>query len=156
MFHEFKELGALRKAAQAGLYEEGVSLKLSGELQSIGENAIGGEYTGHVNGEDTKAYVIVLINPYGNGVTIIATTSLEKYTTYYKDLSIELARSVQFTKPLEPEWVADIRRLFSNGFLEHLDAGSSSDVNLGFSASYSRIESIKLCKRRVLYFRGRL
>ena len=66
----------MRTEALNGMqFDQDSSLFLSDDLQNIAPKAISGVFSGTMEYQSVKAYVIGLENPYqGVGVTIIATT----------------------------------------------------------------------------------
>ncbi len=65
--HQIKNIQSLHQELAGGLQDEGVSLMISGSLQQIGNNALAGEYSGYIQGEQAKAWGIGTLSPYGGG-----------------------------------------------------------------------------------------
>jgi len=101
--HEYTSVAQLEQEAQQGITEQnGTNLSLSGELKPLGKQGIGGEYGGTLEGKKVKAYILGLVNPYGNGVTIMAAATPEQYSEKHKQVALQLANSIRFSKPETP------------------------------------------------------
>ena len=146
--HEVKDLNILKKEAEAGLYDEGIALKKSSEFESIGKEGIGAEFEGLIQGEKAKAYVAGIINPFGSGVTIMATTTISSYNNDYKELAKKIAMSLKFSQPVEPPVTQEWRNTLSGAKLTYLNSSYSSGASYdGYStySGYSSRHEITLC-----------
>jgi hypothetical protein len=68
----------LVQEARAGLVDQnGTNLRLDGELKTFGSNAVGGMFTGTMEYQAAKGYIIGMANPQegGVGVTIISAST---------------------------------------------------------------------------------
>ena len=140
--HEYNSIETLRQEAAGGIEDEGVSLKLSGKLDAIGTNGVGGAFTGALQGQKTKAYIIGLINPHGQGLSIMAAVDSAKYTDKHKQLALSVAKSVRFSKPEAPAAVQQWKTDLMNKRLYFIYTSSSTT---GGYTGMSETEEIWLC-----------
>ncbi len=140
--HESNSLEALRQEAAAGIQDESISLQAEGALKNIGSNGIGGVFSGMVQGEKAKAYIIGLINPHGPGLTIIAITETGKYAARYEQLALALANSVRFSKSESAPAVQEWKKELMNKRLSYIYSSSSN--TFGYTGM-SEKEEIWLC-----------
>lgn len=146
----------LTDEARNGIMEEGgTSLKLVGELKNYAQNAIGGNFTGTLEGQPAKAYVIGVANPQAYGVTIMAATLKNSFTDEHQRACQEIYRSLKFSdvnlkKGLIEwkEWLSDSRLTYMNSY------SSNSYVSGGLSAGSSTKKTIDLCKKGYFKFNG--
>ena len=79
--HEARTIDTLRQEAGKGIFEEGGTvLQLAGKLEPVGDQGIGGPFSGTVEFQAAKAYVTAVINPFGNGVMVLAVTDEQNYS----------------------------------------------------------------------------
>ena len=125
-------LPAMEVEARKGISEEnGTFLQLEGELEKINNNTIGGEYKGLIEWSKCKAFMIGKVNPFGNGVTVLAATTSQMYSAEYKKLAKQVAQSIQFSKPVLPEVSKEWSETLKNARLTYMNTVSSYDG--GFS-----------------------
>lgn len=146
--HDLASVEALRANAAQGIVEEGIMLRPTGQLEGVGGNGIGGEYAGTFSGQQVKAYIVGLVNPNGNGVTIMAATEPAKYNAEYRKLALAVANSTRFSTPEKPPIVDEWKQTLRDTQLTYMDSyyssGSSYD---GYSTGggYSSKIKIDLC-----------
>lgn len=141
--HEYDSIEKLKKEADIGLSDDGMSLARSGDFESFGNNGIGAEFSGYLQGTPAKAFLLSLVNPYGQGLTIMAMTTTEMYSARYRELAADLAKSVKFYKPETPPIVDEWRQALKNTRLTYRYTYSSNTYD-----SYggtSEKEEIHLC-----------
>ncbi len=147
--HEYTSVAQLEQQARQGISEQnGTNLKLSGELETIGQKGIGGEYGGTLEGQKVKAYLLGLVNPHGNGVTIMAATTPEQYAEKHKQLALQLANSIRFSKPETLPVVEEWKQVLNNSRLTYMDSYSSNSGSFGgysTGGGYSSEVQIHLC-----------
>ena len=146
--HEENDLAALKREAEAGLRDEGVVLSKSGEFESIGAGGVGALFEGVIQGQQAKAYVIGVINPFGTGVTIISASTKESYSDAHRNLARELALSLKFSEPVEPPVTQEWRDALKGAKLTYLKSNYSSGGSVnGYStySGYSSHNEITLC-----------
>ena len=125
-------MSAMEMEARKGISEEnGTFLQLDGELEKINNNTIGGEYKGLIEWSKCKAFMIGKVNPFGNGVTVLAATTSQLYSAEYKKLAKQVAASIQFSKPVLPEVSKQWSETLKNARLTYMNTVSSYDG--GFS-----------------------
>jgi hypothetical protein len=134
--NETKSMEGLKQEARAGLAEaNGTNLQMSSTtFENIGSNGLGSEFIGTLEYQPAKAYVAGLINPHGSGVTIIAATLKDQYTSAHKSAALKVAKSIRFSKvdhgPIVKQWDEKIRgtRLtYMNSYDSGYGSGGYSD-----------------------------
>ena len=80
-------------------FDAGTMFRPSGTISTITEHSIAGEFEGTYSSSPAKAYIIGMSNPKGNGLTIVAVTTVENYTlSQYKSVAVDVMESVTFTE----------------------------------------------------------
>lgn len=141
-------LEQLKAQAQAGLNEgNGTNLQLSGTLSTLGQGAIGGEFTGTLEWQPAKAYIIGMNNPHGLGLTIISITTSEKYTDQYPGYAKAVMNSVQFRQPESKEDIGEWKEWMKNVKLTYMESYSSVSPGVDgmTGGGYSFSKEIDLC-----------
>jgi len=143
MQHQANSVDQLKQEADQGLYDEGVALTRSSDYETIGSAGIGAEFSGTIQYEQAKAYVIGLINPHGAGVTILSATSAQQYGPRYGELARSIAKSVRFYEPKKSEAANDWKSLLTDTRLTYMNTYNSSSYDS--YGGYSDKEEIDLC-----------
>ena len=147
--HQTKTIDALQAEARQGIVDQnGTVLQLEGSIESMGSTGISATYVGTIERQPAKAHVVSLINPYGTGATILATTTKDQYTDKYKQLALQVAKSIQFSKPVLPDAVKEWSETLKNARLTYMDSYFSSGASYGgysTGGGYSDKEEIDLC-----------
>lgn len=86
---------------QAGLAEEDAQLQLTSQLQSLGNNAIAGIFSGIYQKQQVKARGIGTFSPNGRGAYIIAMTLPNKFSSDLANAADAIAKSMQYFKAQE-------------------------------------------------------
>ncbi len=139
--HTSTSIEQIKTDGDVGVSEEGFQLQRSGEYESIGTNGVGAEFTGAIQGEAAKGYVVGLLNPYGSGLTILSMAESSTYSKKYKDLAITFAKSVKFSKPVVPPIANEWKTALKDTKLTYLSSYNSGGGSGGMSAR----EEIHLC-----------
>ncbi|MEM7316599.1 MAG: hypothetical protein AAF497_25995, partial [Planctomycetota bacterium] len=143
----------LKVQADGGIVDEGTLLTRSGNFDQVGDAGLGAEFKGYFNGQKAKAYIIGMVSPFGDGVTIGAITSEAQYGPKMQQLARTLADSVAFAIPKESqktkEWDSWFRGKRLTYMYSSYDSGSTyTDASGYVSSSYSGGSSttkIELC-----------
>ncbi|MEQ8303935.1 MAG: hypothetical protein RIB47_11125 [Cyclobacteriaceae bacterium] len=146
--HEVKDIELLKQEAEAGVKEEGIMLSKISEFEAVGQEGVGAEFEGMIQGEAAKAFVAAVINPFGSGVTILAAAASKSYSAHYKQLAKEIAMSLQFSEPVEPPVTQEWRNTLSGAKLTYLNSSYDSGPSYGGYSTYSSYSSrneITLC-----------
>lgn len=146
--HEAKSIQELEQAANQGISEDNVYLNKTGKLNVFGAEGIGGEFSGYMEGTEAKAYIIGVVNPFGYGVTVIAVTDVANYSVKYKKWAEQLAKSLQFRSPEEPQKTKEWKDWFNGAKLVYMKSDYSSGASYGGYSTYSSYSSrreILLC-----------
>ena len=136
-------------------------LKPVNELDIIDANTLGGAFEGTLNYQQVKAYVIGIVNPHGNGLTIIATDNVESYDqSAFTTLALNVKNSVKFSKAIvnttsasnpgasKGGSVADWKKQLSGTRLTYMNTYSSNYAGDG----YSDETQIHLCKEGYFWY----
>ena len=153
MWNEARSPEQLRNEADRGVREEGIQLIRSSDFVKIGGEGLGAEFKGRIEGEQAKAFIIGLINPFGSSVTIVAVTSEALYTDEYKELALQISDSVGFAIPQESAETQDWREGLKGKRLTYMystsDTGTSyydSSGNVyGSYSGYNTTTTFDLC-----------
>jgi hypothetical protein len=81
-----------------GLAEGTTQLSLSGELQQLAGNVVGGEYSGYFDGQQAKARCVGTFSPHGGGAYIIAASTPEAYTTELASAADAISANMEYVK----------------------------------------------------------
>ncbi len=146
--HEAKSIAELEQAAKEGIAEEGTLLNLSSSLEKFGAEGVGGEFSGYMDGTQAKAYIIGVVNPFGYGVSVVAVTDVANYSAEYRKWAEQVASSLQFRRPKEPEKTKEWKDWIRGAKLVYMKSDYSSGASYnGYStySSYSSRREILLC-----------
>ena len=91
----------VQKQMQAGLAEEEVQLQLTSQLQSLGNNATTGIFSGIYQRQQVKARGIGTCSPNGGGAYIVAMTLPQKFGSDLTNAADAIAKSIQYFKVQE-------------------------------------------------------
>lgn len=113
----------LRQQAQQGIYEEnGTMLSLTSSVESLGSDKIGGEFQGTLEGQAVRAYIVGMVNPHGDGVTVMAIAAPQEYSSIHRTLATNLVNSMQFYEAETPPVVEEWRQALQNAKLTYMDS----------------------------------
>jgi hypothetical protein len=99
--HSASSVQEVQKQMQAGLIEEDVQLRLTGQLQSLGKNAVTGIFSGTFQRQPVKARGIGTFLPNGGGAHIVAMTVPNKFGSDLENAADAVAKSMQSVKAQE-------------------------------------------------------
>lgn len=123
--HQSSSLESLRQEAMNGIVEEGLQLSIEGTPETLSPNGIAGTYRGSFQGQVVKGYAVGLINPHGQGVSILALTTPQMFTERHQQLARQIAASMRFFEaeraPIVDEW----KQALTNARLTYMDSYSS-------------------------------
>lgn len=150
-------LEQIKAQAQAGLNEgNGTNLQLSGTLNELGSGAVGSEFTGTLEWQPAKAYIIGMTNPHGLGLSIVSVTTADQYNDQYPAYAKAVMRSVAFRKPESKEDIGEWKEWMSNVKLTYMESYSSvspgADGMTG--GGYSLSKEIDLCRAGYFNYYG--
>ncbi len=149
---EARSIDELKQEAMAGLeLGEGTMLQLSGEFENLGKVGIGAEFEGFMEWQPARAYVIGLINPLGKGVTILSITTPRVYDSYYRDITLRVAKSIRFSKPKESPLKKEWDEALKGAKLTYMSSFGDSDYSGGYSGG-STTREYTLCSDRTFSF----
>ena len=154
--HEYSTIQELRDASKEPYTEDdGTYLALNGELEDITDSAVGGIFKGRAGGAAAEAYILGRINPYGEGISIIAvsvngTTPTDKL----RDYAIKINDGISFTEREVPDAVQEYRDRIVNARLQWRSNYSSPSYTGGVSGYSSSTETIDICGQGYFIFEG--
>jgi hypothetical protein len=144
--HEHADLDAVRAQARQGIEDgAGTALRLHGELRDVelaDGRGVAGEFRGRFDGMPATAYVVGIVNPHGEGLTVTAVTDPAKYGDAHREVALAVAHSVRFSVPREPEAVATWRGELAGRRLAYLGSYSS---RVGGSTGMQMRDEMHLC-----------
>jgi len=126
--NQARSVEELVQTANAGFYDQGIQLTRSGEFQQVGYNGVGAEFSGSVQGMPAKAFIAGVINPYGQGVSILALTSVAEYNARKPALVQEIANSLNFS---EPAYAGSSGSSGGDNYPVHIDIDSGGGCSTG-------------------------
>ncbi len=135
--HEYTSFEQIKQGAEEGLIDEGIELRRSGEFKQEGARAIGAEFSGKVQGESAKAYVIAVLNPKGGGITVMALTTTAIYSEQLVSRGRSLAGSVVFFEPEVSSAIQEWKTFLSDVRLSYIKSSYSSGPSYGGYSTYS-------------------
>ena len=128
VLHEFETLEEIRREAGQGIDDGGIKLRLDGELEAIGDQALGGAFQGTIEGSPARVYMVATLNPHGEGVTIMAMTDEANYSERYRELARQVAASLVFTAVETPPLVQQAQQMLTHTRLNYLSSYSSGSA----------------------------
>ncbi|MEM6377475.1 MAG: hypothetical protein AAF705_04625 [Bacteroidota bacterium] len=148
----------IKQEARLGIVDQqGTNLQLNSDFETINSKAIGAEFAGTAEYQAAKAYVVGLLNPYGQGMTIAYMTLENMYTPEHKAAAIKLAKSVQFRKPEYGPIVKEWKEKLNGVRLTYMSSYTSIDYsnpNFTSGGGYSSKTVIDLCPQGYFTFNG--
>jgi hypothetical protein len=140
---------ALKKQARQGIQEgQGTYFQLEGDIQNLNDNAIGGFFTGMMDWEKARAYIIGIPKPftYNPGITITAVTTPNLFDNTYKDHCLSILNSVKFKEVDRKQEMTQWKQLLSNMRLTYMESYYSGSATADMpSGGYSKTKTIDLC-----------
>ena len=95
--HTYNSLSQLEQNAAEGFVDKNIRMYLSGNIERITNNAIGGEFSGIFQNVQAKAYVVGIVSPNGGGIIAMCITTADKYSSLHKRSVIGIAKSARFS-----------------------------------------------------------
>lgn len=150
-------LAQIKQQAMEGLNEgNGTVLNLSGQLSDLGKHSVGGLFSGTLEWQPAKAYIIGMHNPYGLGMTIVAVTTAEHFNDKYQQYAQTVMNSIQFRKPESKEDIGEWKTWMKNVKLTYMDSYSSVSPGVDgmTGGGYSLKKGIDLCGKGYFIYYG--
>lgn len=139
----------LIQEAKAGIDEgNGTQFFLSGALD-VADRYVAGTFTGTAEWSPAKAYIMGVPNPYGGpGVTIMAMTTPEAFSSAHKKACMDIYQSLSFKKVDRSSELQEWKDWLGDSRLTYMDSYSSSSYGSGgLSGGYSSQRKIDLCAK---------
>jgi len=113
--HQYNKTQLIQEAKKPMVDNYGTNMSLQGNLAELSSTAVGGLFTGTMEYQPAKAYIIGIANPHGGyGATIIAATTADLYDASYEILAKEIYQSFQFKKITQPSTTTTTARSNQN------------------------------------------
>lgn len=161
MLNPAQSITELKSQADAGIVD-GFTTMLSrqSDFTQIGAEGLGADFAGFYEGIPAKAFVIGLINPFGNSLMIGAVTEKNDFSDEYRQLAINLANSVAFAIPQDSQQTLAWRQDLPGNSLTYLKSSyssgasyvDSSGMSFGTYSSYSSRRVISFCNAQRFNF----
>lgn len=149
--HEYRTLAAIREEAERGIRDEGISLHVEGPLETLGEHGLGGRFSGMLSGRMARAYIVGLINPHGQGFSIMAAADTASYSDRLRELALAVAGSTRFFQPESTSavqyWKTELQNI-------RLYWSYSSTSRVGGYSGMSETEEIWLCGAGYFHYKS--
>jgi hypothetical protein len=149
--HEYTALAEIREEAERGIRDEGISLQLEGPLETLGEHGLGGRFSGMLSGRMARAYIVGLINPHGQGFSIMAAADTAGYSDRLRELALAVAGSTRFFQPESASavqyWKTELQNI-------RLYWSYSSTSRVGGYSGMSETEEIWLCGAGYFHYKS--
>ncbi len=149
--NDIKDMNTMKLEALKGIINNnGTRLLLTGNLEHLQKDGYAGKYTGTLERQQTHSYIAGIINPYGNGITILCATKPNLYSDKHRKTILEIVNSIQFIKPnselstinVDNEWTTKL----NNSRLTYMSTYATN----GGGSSSKRI--IDLCSKGYFNF----
>ena len=148
--HESADMADMKMNLQAGFSEDGMELFANGAAKELRADAAQMEYTGKIEEQAAKGLGLALLNPYGNGVAIIALSLENVWSTDLSGAAMKLMESVRFNKvKYEGPSIEHWKKHLTNVRLTRIESYSSPAASdAGAGGGYSSKQQIDLCGDR--------
>ncbi|MBN7810736.1 hypothetical protein J0A68_07210 [Algoriphagus sp. H41] len=125
---------------------QGTSLQLTGNLETLSANSIGGNYQGLLEGSPAKCYIVGIANPFGGlGVSILAASEPGLFSEELQQTGQQLASSFEFKKVDRTAEIEEWLKFLSGMRLTYLESYNSPSYSGGISGGYDIKRVIDLC-----------
>ncbi|MDX1627314.1 MAG: hypothetical protein R3345_01375 [Fulvivirga sp.] len=150
--HDKSTKTELKALARQGIADQNINLQLDGEVEDVAGYAVGGYYNGTIEWQPARAYIIAALNDFGQGVLIMSATTSDQFNNQYKNLAIEVMRSLVFYEGKGAEIVAQVKQYLQNSRLTYKESYYSPGSTEGdISGGYSSEVKIDLCREFFRY-----
>jgi len=96
--HILNNISQVRNNLAQGISNESMRLYLSGNIVSVSNNILSGDYSGTLNGTPVKAKGYGTLSPHGEGAFIIAITTPDKYGKELVSAALLLTKRITYNK----------------------------------------------------------
>lgn len=147
IMHESRDMAAMKHALAEGFSEDGIELFPQGEARELRSDMAVIDHTGQIEGQPAKGIAFATLNPYGNGVAVIAIGLEDSWSDRLVHAAESTINSIEFRKvehtgPSVETW----KRNLMNTRLTKIESYSSpSAIEGGVGGGYSSKQQIDLC-----------
>lgn len=152
--HEATTMAELREGAATGLEEEGGTLSPVGNPKEYGNNGVGAELEGTLDGTAARGYAVGVLNPHGSGAVVLAVVEAASFTPDHIKAAEAIAASIQFFPPPVPDAVTSWERDLAGSQLKYMFYYRSTGGGGGGGSTSTSI-TITLCGDRSFWYRSR-
>lgn len=151
--HELRTMDELKASLDAGFSEDGIELFPSGTAQVLRADVASMEYAGKIENEPARGLGIGMLNPHGNGVSIVAMALEKVHSDQLGAAAMKLMESIAFQKieytgPSIEHW----ERHLTNTRLTRIETYASPPAADGAAGGgYSSRQQIDLCDGRFTF-----
>lgn len=151
--HEATTMDQLKMEARQPIQDQnGTNIMINGQLDQLGNDAIGGELSGTMQYQNIKGYAIGVLNPHGAGVIIMCAALPAQYSEDLKKAALQIKNSLDFRKPETGPIVQQWKAQVGGRRLTYMDSYySPSYTDGGVSGGYSKKTIIELCNSGEFY-----
>jgi hypothetical protein len=96
--HSAASLAAVGEEMLQGLVEESMELMVTGKLEQVAANTLGGACEEYVDGQQAKGRVLGVVSPSGGGAYVIAVSTPQAYRKELAAAADKVAKGMQFPK----------------------------------------------------------
>ena len=145
--HELRTMEELKSSLDAGFSEDGIELFPRGTAAELRPDVASMDYDGKIEGEPAAGLGIGMVNPHGNGVSIVALSVEKSDPAPVRSAAMQLMESVRFRKveytgPSIEHW----KRHLTNTRLTRIESYSSPGATEGtIGGGYSSEVRIDIC-----------
>lgn len=93
---EAESFDGVKNQMSVGLEEEGTVLTLIGELKTLADYLIAGEYSGIYEYQEVKAYIIGTHSKYGSGAYILALDTPDMFSSELTKAAVSIAKGMKY------------------------------------------------------------
>lgn len=145
--HDLHSIPDMEQEAKSGfeISKNTILTPING-VEKISDNTIAGMYTGTIDTKPVKALIVGVINPYGNGLTILCAAGANLFTEDLQKAGLIVTASVDFYNPdvqkatdSSYEESAELSEVFKNCRLTFMETYGT------FGGGYSNRTTIDLC-----------
>ncbi len=147
--HNVSSISEIEKEANNGFkIGENTLLNPIRNVQKVSDSVVVGMYTGVIDSKSAKALIIGMVNPHGNGITILCTANTNLFSEDLMRAGLSTMESVAFHNPKKQTSTIKISdapseqsRIFKDCRLTYMESYSTS------GGGYSNRTTIDLCAK---------
>ena len=144
-----------KQGSQTIDFGEGAVFSPKGALRPVGSNGLVGDFEGTFQYQPARARMGGVYNPNGMGISVIVVTTAEAWSQVHETATLDIMKSVVFSKVEESSSIQEWRDYISNARLTYMDSYYSGGYGEGsVGGGYSSETIIELCARGYFNYSG--